>query len=344
MKKVILFVLIAAFMAGCSHPLEIINQDSFNSSPVKPGKRVKIGFLPTEDRLLNSVIEETSLNATVEVAKKNYQTASGGDVDYVSGLSKDMKFRSNGGNFFITFPGFIVFTHAWLGYKYYIDIDTHSAILDPSGKVLNESNIVTPYEIRYTSFARGTAASLVGWLTPGWGLLNVIPGAMFASSYDNRATPEFIEKVAPSYRAFVSSSVLAQIAKLQQGTDSHTMMNHFRMEPVVIGGEFPNDEANHADDDRRYATYVMRVEDGRLINHNSKLVELPEETWLMLDKIAKREVIPNDGDVQQMLLSLGISEIPLPEDMASVSIYTMQDDRMVTLFKGNKADLNIARR
>lgn len=344
MKKVILLLVIIAFMAGCSHPLEIVNKDSFNSSPVKPGKRVKIGFLPTEDRLLNSVIEETSLNATVEVAKKNYQTGSGGDVDYVSGLSKDMKFRSSGGNFFITFPGFIVFTHAWLGYKYYVDIDTHSAILDPAGKVLNESSIATPYEIRYTSFARGTAASLVGWLTPGWGLLNVIPGAMFASSYDNRATPEFIEKVTPSYRVFVSSSVLAQIAKVQQGAASHTEKSHFRMEPVVIGDEIPNDDANRAADDRRYATYVMRVEDGRLTNHTSKLVELSEETWLMLDKIAKKEVTPNEGDIREMLISLGVSEIPLLEDMASVSVYTMQDDKVIALFHGSDADSKIVRK
>lgn len=344
MKKLILLGIVGILMVGCTYPLKIVNEENFKSSSIKPENSVKIGFLHTEDRLLNSAIKEISVNTMVEVAKKDYQIGSEVKVDYVSELSNDMKFRADGANFFITFPGFIVFSHAWAGYKYYVDIDTHTKLLEPGGKVLNEASISTPYEIRYTSFARGTASSLVGWLTPGWGLLNVIPGAIFASSYDERATPEFIEKVMPSYSAFISSKVLEQIAKEQQGTSSSTQKYHYKMEPVVIGDALPDNIVNNPNDDRHFATYVMRMEDGHLIQHTNTIRELPEETWQMLDKIARKELTPDADQIQHILFALGISEIPFPEDMGSVSIYTMQDDRMVTLFKGNKADLNIARR
>ena len=217
MKKMLLGLLLTiGFMSGCTHALRITNEEAFMPSQIKPSSAVKLGFLKSEDKLINSVITELSLNTAIKEAKKNYLIGSEIQVDYVSDLSTTMKLRASDQNFFITIPGFIVFTHAWLGYKYYVDIDTQSRLLDPSGKVLSETTIVTPYEIRHTSFARGAASSLIGWFTPGFGLIDIVPGIMFSSDYDDRATPEFIERAKPSYNAFVSSKIIEQIAEAQR--------------------------------------------------------------------------------------------------------------------------------
>ena len=156
----------------------------------------------------------------VKEAKKDYKIASDVGVDYVSELTNTMKYSASGQNFPITIPGFIIFTHAWLGYKYYVDIDTQSKLLDAKGNVLSEQIITTPYEIRYTSFARGAAASCIGWLTPGWGIIDIIPGIIFATSYDDRANPELIDKIKPSYKSYVSSKLLEQIVAVQNNASS----------------------------------------------------------------------------------------------------------------------------
>lgn len=340
MKRLMFLLALIVLMMGCTHSLRITNEETFMPSNTKPSKAVRIGFIPTEDKLLNSVIEEISLNATVKEAKKGYQIGSGVEVDYVSELSKNTKFRASGQNFFITMPGFIIFTHAWLGYKYYVDIDTQSKLLDPSGKNLSEATISTPYEIRYTSFARGAASSLIGWLTPGWGLLDIIPGAIFASSYDNRATPEFIEKVKPSYKAFVSSKVLEQIAVLK-GTSSSDLKHFFRMEPVVIGNEINEDVLNSAND-RHFMIYVMKVEGGQSTMLTNKIREVTEETWQVLDKIAKKEIMLDANNIKNILDSFGLSDMTFPEDMGSVSIYTMQGDKIIALLKGDGSNLQVA--
>jgi hypothetical protein len=202
-------------LIGCTHSLRITNEVIKEPSQVRPVKPVKIGFVSSQDALINSVIEETSLNMMVKEAKKNYHTGSDLEVDYVMELTNTMIYSASGENFPITIPGFLLFTHAWLGYKYYVDIDTQAKLLDPKGNVLSEKKITTPYEFRYTSFARGAAASLVGWVAPPYGLLNIIPGIIFATSYDERANEELVAKVIPTYKSYVSSMLLEQIAKAQ---------------------------------------------------------------------------------------------------------------------------------
>ncbi len=234
--------LIVLLTAGCSYPLRITNEKDFIAAQpqIKPLKTVTIGFLPIEEtifkeKLLNSVVEEIGRSSIVDAVKKDYQIGSGVKADYVCALSQTMKFSASGQNFLITFPGFLVFTHAMVGYKYYIDITTKSNLLDPTnGNIISEASIITSYEIRYTSFARGAASSLIGWLAPGWGLLDVFTGMVFATDYDQRATQDFIQRAEFTYKTFVSRKIIEQITKYQKIALSNHKQQIFVMEPVVI--------------------------------------------------------------------------------------------------------------
>jgi len=119
--------------------------------------------------------------------------------------------------------------------------------------------------------------------------------------------------------------------------------HHFRMETVVIGDEITEGIVN-SDNDHRFAIYVMKVEDGQLIMLTNKIKEVTEETWQVLDKIAKKEIIPNTNNVNNILFSFGISDMPFPRDMENASIYTMQNDKVVTLFEGSGAALQVAKK
>lgn len=331
MKRLAFVLGVVIFFAGCTHELRVTNEHAFNPSLVKTSDPVKIGFLPTEDKLVNSVIEEIALSTSVKEVKKNCAMSSEMEVDYIAGLSESMKFRASGQNFFITFPGFIIFAHSLFGYKYYIDIDTNSKIFEPNGKTLSEVVITTPYEIRYTSFARGAASSLIGWFTPGLGALDIIPGAIFASSYDDRATYEFIEKVRPSYKAYVSSKVLEQIAGVRKTAASGPIS--FKMAPVVIGDEISKESANSVGN-RMFAVHVMKIENGRFVPYVDIQREMPETALQLLNKITQQEGPTDSNNLRDILLSFGISDMQFPKDLAGVNIYSMKDNKMVKLFEG----------
>lgn len=318
-------------VVGCTHSLRIVDEANIQPAAAVKPKPVSIGFLDTNDKLVNSAIDEISRSAYVTSVKKGYALGSDIKVDYLCGLSQNMRFSAYGQNFVITIPGFLIFTHALLGYKYHIDIDTQSKLLDTNGKIISDITVVTPYDIRYTSFARGAATSLVGWLTPGWGLLDIIPGIIFSSDYDQRATPEFIERARPSYSAFVSSKVLEQIASLQSAPSS-SFEKYFRNTTVVLD-EVNREEASNAVNDGRFAIYLMREESGQFIPVKNTIMQLPEDTQQILNKIANKEILPDSGILQNIIHSFKISNIEIPEDMKEVSIYTMQGDKMVVLYK-----------
>jgi len=238
MKKSLLLLLsfILLLFMGCTHNLRITNDEFKAVSQVKPAKAVKIGFINSQNALINSVIEETSLNSLVKESKKDCKPESNPDVDYIIELTNTMNYSASGQNFPITIPGFLLFTHAWLGYKYYVDIDTLSKLMDTKGNVLSEQKLATPYEFRYTSFPRGAAASIIGWCTPGWGLIDIIPGIIFSTTYDDRANDELIEKVKPTYKSYVSSMLLEQIAAYQN-MKSPDPKTSTKVEPIVVQPE-----------------------------------------------------------------------------------------------------------
>jgi hypothetical protein len=339
MKKVLVgLLLMAVLMTGCTHALRITNEETFVPSQTKPSAAVKLGFLRSDDKLVNSVITEISLSTAIKEAKKDYQMGSEMQMDYISDLSTTMKFRASGQNFVITIPGFMIFTHAWLGYKYYVDIDTQSRLLDPRGKVLNETIISTPYEIRYTSFGRGAASSLIGWFTPGYGLLDIVPGIKFSSDYDSRATPEFIEKAKPSYNAFVSSKVIEQIAAVQNARPS-AQNNHVTRETVALG----DGDVHDGSPDHKFMVSVLKIEDGKAFYQDSKLQEVPEQTQHLLDKIAKNEVTPDQRQVKEVLAAFGLSGLLPAKDMASAGLYTILNGKIVTLVDGRTTLPYVAR-
>lgn len=331
MKRSIYVMMFICFLvSGCSYPLSITSEPKSNGSNKSP-KPVSLGFSHTEDKLINSVIDEVGRYATIKSAKKDYQFGTGVEApDYMCELSQTTSYNASGQNFIITFPGFLIFTHSWLGYKYYIDIATQSKVLTPDGVVKTEAVFTTPYEIRFTSFARGASSSL-GWFTPGYGVLNIITATIFATSYDDRATPSFIENVKPSYSMYVSKELLNQIASLQDGNVVEPAA-FYRNEPVVItiGDGKESDRQN----DDAYAVYLMKIEDGTATPVAYDLIHLSQKTRMSLNAVIKNGRMNDAGNLKELLSSFEMPGVRLPDGMNGISVYTMQGNRVIALFEG----------
>jgi hypothetical protein len=333
MRNIILSTLALLFACGCTHPLRITSSPKLSSWEVELSSDLALGFTPSEDVLVKAVIEDMLYHPGVESVKRNCRPGSRQSeaVDRICSLKRTMTAKASGENFAIAFPGFLVFAHSWLGYRYHIDIETESTIMSPDGNVLSRTSILAPYDIRYTSFQRGASAS-TGWYTPGYGILTAIPGAIFASTYDPRATSELLRQAEPSYKRFVSQKVIEQLRNV--GVRRSGSVSQIRAAgPVVLemGGD---DKASLAYGQRHYAISVART-DGRLATVvREDVVELSPENAALMKRLWMGDETIAPENLRTIMAALSLSDIPVPDDIAKVDAYTMKGDQFVTLVPG----------
>lgn len=224
-------ILMAVLLGGCTYALRVTHEPGLEPQKVILMKQVKIGVLKTDDYLLQGGVEKLRRNSDISEIKTNYQAESNLQIDYIYKLQRKVRYRSSGENFFITFPGFLVFAPAVFGYKYYIDIATVATLMDKDGEVLSTSVIKTPYEIRYTSYERGSAVTMIGWLVPLIiSPLNIITGMVYSSTCDLRARDEFYDAIKDSYSSTIASHLLRQIQQEQ----NKTSFKHSEYESIPI--------------------------------------------------------------------------------------------------------------
>jgi hypothetical protein len=331
MKQLASLLLIAALAAGCTHTARITNAKKFTPVDTRPTKRVTLGIAPvTDDRLLTAAINKVKADASITDCKENFHFGAEFKPDYVCQLSRETKFKAAGQNFFITFPGFIIFTHALAGYKYTADITTHSTITDLSSNQVSQAAIHTPIEFRHCSFARGAAAGCFGWLLPGYGAAAIIPGAIFASSYDKRATTEFMEKAEQTYASYVSSRVLEQLSQAQSIEPLKTpAASNARLEP----SSDPDDVAA----ENEYAVYVMKVNGNEVGLPEVGVKELPASVRQTLNAMGSKGVVADAESLEEVLISLGASPSEFFGQLGHAEVFTQVDERIVQLQKAPQA-------
>lgn len=128
-------------------------------------------------------------------------------ADYVVTLSPTARFDGSGLNYLITFPGFLLFTHAWYGFAYEADVTTEIAVRRPGDAAPLASRMVaTDWHFRFCDRDRGVLSSS-GWYTPGYGGLNLIYG-FFMIQYDPDATNPLLRAIHDAYGDFIANQVI----------------------------------------------------------------------------------------------------------------------------------------
>lgn len=331
MKQLTALVLIPLlFTVGCTHSARITNAKKFSPHDLRPSKQVSLGFTPVlDDRLLSASINRVKSDATVGECRDHYKFGGEFRPDYVCQLSRDTKFKASGQNFFIAFPGFIVFTHALIGYKYTADITTHSRVFDSSSNQVSELSIETPIQFRHCSFARGAAAGCCGWLLPGYGAAAIIPGAIFAASYDKRATSELTEKAEQVYGNYLASRVLEQLALAQSNTVATTSAptTTSATRPQLIGDAPESAEPNE------FAVYVMKVEGNQIGAPEIAVKTLSDPARGVLDEMSARGVAADQEQLEEVLTSLGLSPSEFFGRLDNVRVLSQKGEHLVELIK-----------
>lgn len=225
MKRV-LFVscLFAIFLiSGCTHPMEIKNAEDYFSPPSPPlAKPIKLGVTsssvtdPKNSRYVNAIIDALQRSGNFERVLYPYSlTVNQGQADMLIDIAVNPKYDGSGVNFWINWPGFLIFSPAIWGYKYTAEIETRVSITDLKNNASKQFAIPTHYVFRHADMGRT-------WTEVSWFEVSVIAliGGIVFTGYDDDITPEFITKVSPNYGAYVSKKI---VDALQSAPTATTM-------------------------------------------------------------------------------------------------------------------------
>jgi hypothetical protein len=131
----------------------------------------------------------------------------GFEPDVVLRITPRVEYEGSAWNLPITFPGFLIFAHAWNGYVYTGNAVTDIEILDPTAReVIERSEIPTKYSMRHTAFDRGFWSG-GGWWMPGYGATALIAGVVFIQ-YDEDATDPFHKEIQRPYGEYIAEMMM----------------------------------------------------------------------------------------------------------------------------------------
>jgi hypothetical protein len=205
-------VMFAGFLfAGCSHNMQITNSGDYFAPPAAPvPQAIKLGVTsssisdPQNSKYITAIVDALQKNSSIERVIYPYSQATHKDItDAVVDISVNPRYSGTGSNFFVNFPGFLIFAPAIWGYGYNADIETLATITSQKDGRSQQIAIPMTYHFRHAAMNRT-------WTEVSWfevGIIALIGGAAF-TSYDTGATNEFIQNASPSYGPYIAKKIV----------------------------------------------------------------------------------------------------------------------------------------
>lgn len=211
-----LFMLSALFiMSGCKHSLDIKNMDEYSyirSAPLQTN--ISIGLMTETkdmycDVLANSIGDSLSKYSSDVRILNSLSGAK--DVEVIADVSITPNYKGSGWNFWINFPGFIVFAPAWNGYIYQVSYDVDVQLIDSvSLKKFDSFDIPIDLDIRHADINR-TWTTGMGWLVD-YGFTAFV-GGYFFMEYDEKVSLLLANELKSTLGSYIAQSILDRVNK-----------------------------------------------------------------------------------------------------------------------------------
>jgi len=215
MRLELLASLLAFCAVGCTHTMEVVNLHQYQKTVVAP-RSLKLSFerVASDDpakQMAQDVKDELASHSSVErVAQLDLQPPDF-HPDYVVKVAPVTKYTGSGWNYLVTFPGFLLFTHAWNGFVYHADTTTEIEVRRPDdSKILASRAVETDWNFRHCDFGRGAWTSS-GWYTPFWGGLNLIIG-FWMVGYDDDASLPLAFAIHDPYGEYIANNIVELVS------------------------------------------------------------------------------------------------------------------------------------
>lgn len=213
-KKLLVLPFALFALTGCTHSLRITNLGDYFAPPVSsPEESLRIGITSGSDshiqnsRYVSSIVDALQRNGSIEKVIYPYNAAvQNARVDVLLDISVNPKYSGRGSNFFVNWPGFLIWAPAIWGYGYNAEIETRVNINRQNKNQSQQIIVMNRYKFRQAEFDRT-------WTEIGWLEVSIIPfiGGIAFIQYDPDVTDEFITKVYSYYGPYVASKILAAL-------------------------------------------------------------------------------------------------------------------------------------
>ncbi len=198
-------VLLGLVVCGCSHELEVTNEEDFPSvSPFESTKRgLRVALAVSGDNEMKDAIGQAIAGSLVALG--GYQLVdSMANADVVARVTVGACDKSGRlSNVVIAFPGIAVFAHAWLGYGYEVDFPIECTVTAAkSGRELYKKRQPIELNLRHADFGR----TWMNFLAPT--VMLTIANGLYCISYDEDIDAELPQKAAPWVGVYVASEMI----------------------------------------------------------------------------------------------------------------------------------------
>lgn len=137
-------------------------------------------------------------------------------LDVIANIKIDHDFSGSFTNFFVAFPGYLVFTHAWLGYKYYAEFDVQCELIAVvTDEVIATIDIPVEVGIRHADAGR-TWSNAVIWPVAPFSLIN----GLYCITYDNDVTRDLRAEFYETLSNHIASEIIKVLNNQDWGTVS----------------------------------------------------------------------------------------------------------------------------
>jgi hypothetical protein len=201
-------------LSGCYHNLRITNLDDYFSPPSKSFQEpISIGVTsssavhPQNSRYIQAVVFGLQRTGSFTRVIFPYDDSiHRNEVQALIDISVNPRYSGRISNFFVNFPGFVIWAPALFGYGYTAEIETVVSINDLKDDRTQQISIPTLYKFRQAEFDRTWTE--ISWLEVG--AIAFIGGLVF-TQYDPDVTDDFIRKVSFEYGNYVANKITTAI-------------------------------------------------------------------------------------------------------------------------------------
>ncbi len=217
MKKTLILSFLSLLAVGCTSRFEITNPDDyadrlFDYSQEGLCLGIKIDK-PSRDA---DIIGQGITKALREQAEYRafYQHIIRDRLDVIADIKIDHDFSGSIGNFFVAFPGYIFFTHAWLGYKYNADFKV-SCILTAvvTDEIIGTIEFPIHVDMRHADAGR-TWSNAIIWPVAPFSVLN----GLYCITYDDDITRDLRTEYYSTISQYIASEIIKVINNQDWGT------------------------------------------------------------------------------------------------------------------------------
>lgn len=206
--------MVLVFVVGCTHPLEWRGMvfDNVEARNVDmDGTAVEIVCDVYDDTTLqfcqylrDALRGRTGCSVALSARKGRVYS------DYLIECSADLQGSGDASNFLVSFPGFLLLAHAWLGYGYDVDVSV-KCVIHNTNQLMKLGDFGEEHHLRIRYADLGTT-----W-APGWSwypLLCAIPAfvnGFVVMGYDTDVTPELKSQLFPLLAEQVAAKIVSSI-------------------------------------------------------------------------------------------------------------------------------------